>query len=128
MLRSVLFLLCLAAAVGSSTEEKNNRAKLKEAALALYRNRANEKYTQDATQRLVDDDLSIARSARVLRRVVPYRRWAGIHNGVMPPKAPVHSDCSSAATWVYWTVFGKGKDFVNGPFVSLPQALGVMPF
>jgi len=33
---------------------------------------------------------------------------------VCPPQAPPFSDCSSAVTWCYWTVFGNGPDFING--------------
>jgi len=60
------------------------------AAMALYNNRASEHYTQGS------------------------QRWSGITNGVRPPSAPTYSDCSAAATWCYWTVFGSGPDFVNG--------------
>jgi len=60
------------------------------AAMALYNNRASEHYTQGS------------------------QRWMGITNGVRPPSAPTYSDCSAAATWCYWTVFGTGPDFVNG--------------
>lgn len=40
-------------------------------------------------------------------------RWSGIHGKVCPPAAPQYSDCSSFVTWIYWTVFGKGRDFIN---------------
>jgi cell wall-associated NlpC family hydrolase len=48
-------------------------------------------------------------------------RWSGIEggygkNGV--PSCPPWGDCSSYATWIYWTVFGppclcSGADFIN---------------
>eukprot|EP00591_Stephanopyxis_turris_P008815 CAMPEP_0195533690 /NCGR_PEP_ID=MMETSP0794_2-20130614/41006_1 /TAXON_ID=515487 /ORGANISM="Stephanopyxis turris, Strain CCMP 815" /LENGTH=207 /DNA_ID=CAMNT_0040666317 /DNA_START=9 /DNA_END=632 /DNA_ORIENTATION=+ len=60
------------------------------AANALYANRAKEHYTEGS------------------------ERWYGITNHVKPPNAPLYSDCSSAATWVYWTIFGDGQDFLNG--------------
>jgi len=40
-------------------------------------------------------------------------RWTGIHEHKCPPDAPQKSDCSSAVTWIYWTVFGQGPDFLN---------------
>jgi len=67
------------------------RDKLMVAAWALYNQRASETYTQN----MLD-------------------RWVGIREGVCPPDAPKFSDCSSAATWVYATVFGRGEDFMNG--------------
>jgi hypothetical protein len=72
------------------SDTSSPRDKIVKAAWALYNQRANEHYTQDG------------------------RRWSGIANNVCPPSAPVYSDCSSAATWAYWVVFGKGKDFLNG--------------
>jgi len=66
------------------------RDKILTAAWALYNQRAMETYTQDG------------------------RRWSGITGSVCPPSAPPFSDCSSAVTWAYWTVFGKGSDFLNG--------------
>jgi len=59
------------------------------AAMALYNNRASEHYTQGSL------------------------RWIGITDGIRPPQAPAYSDCSAAATWCYWTVFGSGPDFLN---------------
>ena len=42
-------------------------------------------------------------------------RWSGIHNHVCPfSKVPPTADCSSFVTWLYWSAFGKGKDFLNG--------------
>jgi hypothetical protein len=66
------------------------RDQLKAAAMALYNNRDHETYTQGGS------------------------RWEGINDGVRPPNAPRYSDCSAAATWVYWTVYGGGADFING--------------
>ncbi len=31
-----------------------------------------------------------------------------------PKKSPPYSDCSSTVTWIYWTLFGNGPDFMNG--------------
>lgn len=42
------------------------------------------------------------------------QRWSGITGQVCPPKAPPYSDCSSTVTWIYWTLFGNGPDFMNG--------------
>eukprot|EP00808_Paulinella_micropora_P017957 g41615.t1 len=43
-------------------------------------------------------------------------RWSGIDGHVCPTagKYMPYADCSSLVTWVYWTAFGKGVDFVNG--------------
>ena len=40
-------------------------------------------------------------------------RWSGITGKVCPSKAPPYSDCSSFVTWIYWTLFGNGPDFLN---------------
>jgi len=56
---------------------------------ALYNNRYNEVYTQSAS------------------------RWQGINDEIHPPNAPTYSDCSSAVSWCYWTVFGNGPDILN---------------
>jgi cell wall-associated NlpC family hydrolase len=66
-----------------------NRQALYNAAMALYNQRANEHYTQGSS------------------------RWSGITGRVRPPNAPPYSDCSSSTTWMYWTVFGNGPDFLN---------------
>jgi len=58
---------------------------------ALYNNRANEHYNENSPQ-----------------------RWSGIDDKVYPPSAPTYSDCSSAVTWCYWTIFGNGPDIING--------------
>merc|ERR1712000_525906 len=48
------------------------------------------------------------------------KRWNGIDNKKMPPACPKYSDCSSAVSWMYWTVFGPqgsypwSKDKLNG--------------
>jgi len=67
-----------------------NRTGLMIAANALYDQRANEHYTEGS------------------------QRWSGISGNVHPPKAPPYSDCSAAVTWIYWTVYGSGPDFLNG--------------
>eukprot|EP00331_Platyophrya_macrostoma_P025780 CAMPEP_0176443066 /NCGR_PEP_ID=MMETSP0127-20121128/22198_1 /TAXON_ID=938130 /ORGANISM="Platyophrya macrostoma, Strain WH" /LENGTH=261 /DNA_ID=CAMNT_0017828217 /DNA_START=26 /DNA_END=811 /DNA_ORIENTATION=+ len=41
------------------------------------------------------------------------QRWSGITGNVCPPSAPPYSDCSSTVTWIYWTLFGNGPDFMN---------------
>jgi len=61
------------------------------AARALYANRNSGHYSQDQN-----------------------KRWMGITNRVYPPNSPTYSDCSSAATWCYWTQYGSGPDFLNG--------------
>eukprot|EP00823_Brevimastigomonas_motovehiculus_P003370 TRINITY_DN2046_c0_g1_i1.p1 TRINITY_DN2046_c0_g1~~TRINITY_DN2046_c0_g1_i1.p1 ORF type:complete len:196 (-),score=22.78 TRINITY_DN2046_c0_g1_i1:287-874(-) len=70
---------------------KSAKEMIREAADAVYNQRAHETYTQDAT-----------------------KRWIGIHDKVCPPAAPSHSDCSSAATWIWWTAIGQGADILNG--------------
>jgi len=42
------------------------------------------------------------------------QRWSGISGHVCPTSAPPYSDCSSCTTWIYWTLFGNGADFING--------------
>eukprot|EP00549_Striatella_unipunctata_P017274 CAMPEP_0118673512 /NCGR_PEP_ID=MMETSP0800-20121206/365_1 /TAXON_ID=210618 ORGANISM="Striatella unipunctata, Strain CCMP2910" /NCGR_SAMPLE_ID=MMETSP0800 /ASSEMBLY_ACC=CAM_ASM_000638 /LENGTH=192 /DNA_ID=CAMNT_0006568587 /DNA_START=297 /DNA_END=875 /DNA_ORIENTATION=- len=69
--------------------ESKNRDALMEAAWALYNNRAKGHYTQGP------------------------KRWNGILYKNYPPDAPDFSDCSSAVSWIYWTVFGQGPDFLN---------------
>jgi len=71
---------------GTSAQRKG----IYDAAMALYNNRAHEHYTQGS------------------------QRWSGINDKIRPPNAPPYSDCSAAATWCYWTVFGSGPDFLNG--------------
>jgi len=66
------------------------RAGVVTAAMALYDQRSSGHYTQGGS------------------------RWIGITNRVYPPAAPTYSDCSSAATWCYWTQYGNGPDFING--------------
>lgn len=46
-------------------------------------------------------------------------RWSGINSYICPQippaaRAPKYMDCSSFVTWVYWTAFGKGIDYLNG--------------
>jgi cell wall-associated NlpC family hydrolase len=68
-----------------------NRQCLMVGAKALYDQRANEIYTGDVN-----------------------KRWDGIFDNIHPPSAPKYSDCSSAVSWIYWTCFGSGPDFING--------------
>jgi hypothetical protein len=42
------------------------------------------------------------------------QRWSGITGKVCPKRSPPYSDCSSTVTWIYWTLFGNGPDFLNG--------------
>jgi hypothetical protein len=90
---------CAASSSGGSSGSSSSyfpnsasaRTGLYNAAMAIYNNRAHERYTQNAAD-----------------------RWIGIRNGVRPPNAPSMSDCSSSTTWAYWTVFGSGPDLLNG--------------
>jgi len=42
-------------------------------------------------------------------------RWSGINNRVCPySKVPPIADCSSFVSWLFWSAFGNGNDFVNG--------------
>lgn len=63
---------------------------LLDVSMDVYYDRANEHYTEGS------------------------ERWSGITGHVCPPKAPKYSDCSSTVTWIYWTLFGHGPDFMNG--------------
>lgn len=46
-------------------------------------------------------------------------RWQGISEGVCPDSTvssdtiPTKADCTSLITWIYWTAFGKGTDYLN---------------
>lgn len=64
---------------------------LHQVAMDVYNKRASETYSEDMVQ-----------------------RWDGISGHVCPPAVPRYSDCSSMVTWVYWTLFGQGGDFMNG--------------
>lgn len=67
---------------------------LHSAAWAGYLDRANEHYTESSPA-----------------------RWSGIDNHVCPQPgnhAPRTSDCSAFVTWIYWSIFGNGDDFLNG--------------
>jgi len=75
------------APVASSSSQ---RAALVACGQALYNNRAKEHYTEGGS------------------------RWQGIQDKIRPPSAPTYSDCSSAVSWCYWTVFGNGPDIING--------------
>jgi len=72
---------------GSSSQ----RQQLVTCGQALYNNRYSEHYTENSPA-----------------------RWTGIDDKIRPPSAPTYSDCSSAVTWCYWTVFGNGPDIING--------------
>jgi hypothetical protein len=63
---------------------------LLQAAMDVYFNRRHETYSEE-----------------------PVPRWVGIADRVCPPAVPKTSDCSSTVTWVYWTAFGNGTDFLN---------------
>jgi len=72
------------------TSSDSRRDQLVACGKALYDNRAKEHYTEGGS------------------------RWNGITSRVRPPNAPTYSDCSSAVSWCYWTVFGNGPDILNG--------------
>lgn len=46
-------------------------------------------------------------------------RWQGISEEVCPDSTvsiatiPISADCTSLITWIYWTAFGKGPDYLN---------------
>ena len=63
---------------------------LRKVSMDVYNDRAHEHYTEGS------------------------QRWSGIDGHVCPSAAPKYSDCSSTVTWIYWTLFGKGTDFMNG--------------
>jgi len=78
------------------TDDQNLRDRLMVAADALFTQHSSDGiYTQD-------------------RAGEPCCRWEGIRHATCPPDAPQKSDCSSAVTWIYWTVLGNGPDFLNG--------------
>jgi cell wall-associated NlpC family hydrolase len=65
---------------------------LQSVALELYNRRTHQHYTENSTL-----------------------RWRGVSEKMCPPKQlPVYSDCSSFVTYIYWTLFGQGHDFMNG--------------
>ncbi|CUG91243.1 Hypothetical protein, putative [Bodo saltans] len=72
-----------------STDASTIRHWLLDTAMNVYYDRANEHYTEGN------------------------QRWSGITGHVCPPNAPEYSDCSSTVTWIYWTLFGNGNDFMN---------------
>src|SRR5438128_1151330 len=42
-------------------------------------------------------------------------RWSGIKNYVCPKaNVPPYADCSSFASWLYWSAFGFYPDYLNG--------------
>lgn len=63
---------------------------LLDVSMDVYYDRANEHYTEGG------------------------QRWSGIAGKVCPKNSPPYSDCSSTVTWIYWTLFGNGPDFMNG--------------
>jgi len=75
---------------GGGDDDGKRRDKLVECGRALYNNRGSEHYTEGSM------------------------RWQGITDKIRPPHAPTYSDCSSAVSWCYWTVFGDGPDILNG--------------
>jgi len=77
------------AVVGASSTDSQRQALVK-CGQALYNDRAKEHYTEGP------------------------ERWQGITAKIRPPSAPTYSDCSSAVSWCYWTVFGNGPDILNG--------------
>jgi len=70
---------------------KEIHASLYKTSMDVYKERAHEHYTEAAGP-----------------------RWQGIHDKVCPAHVPKTSDCSSTVTWIYWTLFGNGPDFLNG--------------
>ena len=64
---------------------------LRSVALDLYADRSREHYSENMTL-----------------------RWEGIADKMCPPRLPGYSDCSSFVTYIYWTLFGDGPDFMNG--------------
>jgi len=41
------------------------------------------------------------------------KRWSGITSKTCPPAVPAFADCSSFVTWLFWTTFGNGTDYLN---------------
>jgi len=41
------------------------------------------------------------------------KRWNGISTSTCPPSVPKYADCSSFATWFYWTAFGGLTDTLS---------------
>jgi cell wall-associated NlpC family hydrolase len=42
-------------------------------------------------------------------------RWSGISQRACPyNRVPPVTDCSAFVTWLFWSAFGKGPDFING--------------
>ncbi|CAG8666724.1 4719_t:CDS:1, partial [Acaulospora morrowiae] len=53
-------------------------------------------------------------SKKTIHYTQEYQRWSGIRNQVCPKvDVPPHADCSSFVTWLYWSAFGSGPDYLN---------------
>jgi cell wall-associated NlpC family hydrolase len=54
-------------------------------------------------------------SGRYIHYTQSSARWSGISQHVCPyDGVPPSTDCSAFVTWIYWSAFGKGSDFLNG--------------
>ena len=56
-----------------------------------------------------------AKSGKYISYTQGSSRWSGIQKHVCPHQGvPAFTDCSAFVTWLYWSAFGKGTDFLNG--------------
>jgi cell wall-associated NlpC family hydrolase len=55
-----------------------------------------------------------AKSGKYITYSQDGRRWSGITQKACPYQSvPSVTDCSAFVTWLYWSAFGNGKDFLN---------------
>ncbi|KAJ3037608.1 hypothetical protein HDV00_001496 [Rhizophlyctis rosea] len=56
-------------------------------------------------------------SGQVITYTQGTSRWSGIDGNYCPKSGghnPPYADCSSFVTWIYWSAFGDGPDYLNG--------------
>jgi cell wall-associated NlpC family hydrolase len=55
-----------------------------------------------------------AKSGKYINYSQDGRRWSGITQKACPYQSvPSVTDCSAFVTWLYWSAFGNGHDFLN---------------
>lgn len=58
--------------------------------------------------------LWVAHSGKYISYTQGDKRWSGITGKKCPHSAvPEYADCSAFVTWLYWSAFGNGKDYIN---------------
>lgn len=70
---------------------------------------------QSSRQGIVNAALWTASSGKYITYSEGSDRWSGIEDKVCPYQGvPATTDCSAFVTWIYWSAFGNGPDFING--------------